>query len=400
LAQGQIEKRMHRCSIPETYYTMAVVGPFWFVISLLGIFQLVECSLQTGCRDSGCESVNSPDEQGHALLQVRTDAPMRRMLVSETESRGAALDVLPSSLFKLGIKLLGSESVLDELVLNTGFQNITYAGIPLTLRLVNGDMSNGTLLYEGRASQYGLESLDAEKKQNRINMVDLGGNYGTVSIAAYKNYPLSFRGIAVEPIPSTYFLLRWNMWLNGVPSLKESDLKEGSRTGILAFHGGVITHQRETIQTCYKPPETMVGHVCNCSFEPPGTVCHQVKGITMRSLVELFGMHPITMVKVDCEGCERSSLPVLLELFKEDPFKIHRVAGELHWPNSDLEKIACVFNSGKFFNRLCSTPTENVKDEPLACDADPLPCGGREHNQILERLENALNATALHIRSE
>lgn len=373
---------------------MACVGRLWLVSCWLSAFQHAETASQTGSRDSGCESVESPDAQGHALLQVRTDPPARSLVASEAETRGVARDLLPAKLYKLGIQLLGSESVLDELVMNSGFQNITYAGIPLTLRYVNGDWSNGTLLHEGKAEQYGLASLEADEKENRINMVDLGGNYGTVSIAAYKRYPMSLHGVVVEPIPSTYFLLRWNMWLNGVPLLEDAELQKGNKPGIVAFHGGVITHQRETITACYKPPDTMIGHVCNCSFEPPGTVCSEAKGITMRSLVDLFGKHPVTLVKIDCEGCERSSLPVLFDIFKEDPRKIQRVAGELHWPGGDLEKVACIFNDGKFFNRLCSTPTQPVVDEPLTCDAEPLPCGGREHNEILKRLEDALNATA------
>merc|ERR1719487_1738742 len=166
---------------------------------------------------------------------------------------------------------------------------------------------------------YGLDNLeelrDRPPQSHKINMIDLGGNYGAVSIAAFKKYPSQLCAVSVEPIPSTYFFMRWNMWLNGVPALEESDLQAGTKPGLLALNRGVVTNQREIIEVCYTPPYTMIGQVCSCQdpHQWPGKQCHQVKGITTTNLLEMFGADPITIMKMDCEGCELSGLPVLME---------------------------------------------------------------------------------------
>lgn len=370
---------------------------------LLFVLRCVESDEQPACLDLTCNS-ESREESGNALLQVRADrlhsaSSVAQSVMVSSRGRGAARDLLPPEIVELGIQLVGSEDALDELVLNSRFENITYSGIPMTLRMVNEDLGNMTLDNEGK-QLYGFDSLEElidSPRDQAMNMVDFGGNYGAVSIAAFKMYPTRLRAVAVEPIPSTFFFLRWNMWLNEVPALEESDLQQEGKPGVLALNRGVVTNNREVIDVCYTPPYTMIGQVCSCDspHQWPGKQCHHVPGITTRGLFQLFGDDPITVVKLDCEGCELSSLPVLMEIVKEDPRKIRRLVGELHFPTRDLENMACRFESGQFFVRLCSTAENPVAPMPLACGVDDAEwsCERDSNNAlVMEGIETALNA--------
>ena len=116
---------------------------------------------------------------------------------------------------------MGSETLLDNFVANTRQEQIYYAGVVVQLRMVNDDHSDGTMTDEGGSGGlYGLEALDEIRSRPPemvgINMIDLGGNYGIVSIAAYMKYPYMLRSIVVEPISTTYFMLRWGPSRDGM----------------------------------------------------------------------------------------------------------------------------------------------------------------------------------------
>lgn len=343
------------------------------LITGLGFFSVCVGEVQEPCLHSSCESEMMPERHGHSLLQTRAGS-----VVASSPGKGKAKDLLPSDLLELGIALMGSEESVDELVVNSRFENVTYAGVPMLLRMVNGDLGNYTLWDEGHAL-YGLDSLeellDKPHEKQGINMIDLGGNYGAVSIAAFKKYPTRLRGITVEPIPTTYFFMRWNMALNNVPALTESDFMKGNKSGLLTLNHAVVSNKRDAIEVCYTPPYTMMAQVCSCQDPTwPGKQCKQVKGITTRGLFNLFGADPVAIVKIDCEGCEFSSLPALMEIVKEDPHRVRRLVGELHFPTPDLEEAACQFDSGQFFVRLCRTEQNPVQPMPLTCGAAPIPC--------------------------
>jgi FkbM family methyltransferase len=307
-------------------------------------------------------------------------------------------ELLPPELLQLGIELLGSEEAVAELVHDSRFEHVDYGGVAMKLRLVNGDLGNATLAQEGK-DLYGMDSLetlrDRSPQQQGINMVDLGGNYGAVSIAAYKKYPDQLRVVTVEPIPSTYFFMRWNMWLNEVPTVEESNFQKNGTVGVLALNHGVVAKDREVIEVCYTPPYTMIGQVCSCDspYQWPGKQCHRVPGITIQGLVDLFGGDPITIAKIDCEGCEIPSLPVLAEMARKDSGRVRRLVGELHFPTPDLEKMACEFDSGQFFVRLCSTAELPADPQPLTCGTEPPACERDSDNAlVMEGIEKALDA--------
>lgn len=353
-----------------------------------------DARLNSTCQLTSRPRVDGLAEGGQALLQVQAYSPTRTVVpglsnAATTPEQGIARDILPEELRQLGVDLLGSEAKLDELVFNSRLEHIEYVGIHLLLRMVNGDYSNSTLVDEGSSNHlYGLDRLkevhDRHPKQSGINMIDIGSNYGAVSIAAFKMYPRMLRAVAVEPIPSTFFFLRWNMWLNGVPALEVHDVQKPQlgKTGILAFNRGVVANTGDLVDFCYTPPLTMNALMCSCldPNQQDSAQHRQVPGVTVRSLVDLFGSSPITLAKLDCEGCEFSSLPAVRDIIAEAPDRIRRLVGELHYPNRDVEDVACRFDQGRFFVRLCATRQSAAEGMPLSCGEQPVACAHPDLN--------------------
>merc|ERR1719506_2047589 len=69
------------------------------------------------------------------------------------------------------------------------------------------------------------------------------------------------------------------------------------------------------------------------------------------------------MVKMDCEGCEAKSLPVLAKDTVSP--RVRRLAGELHLPDQNLEEIACRWDHG----RLLSKCGDGECGLELSCDS-------------------------------
>jgi len=369
----------------------------WFLV-----LAICECLFQDVTHDEKCEAPRATGStRGAALLQthsagVRTlvsHSPKSRQpwhLFSEAHEetdhdtlmpgralaatkRGVARELLPPHLLQLGIEILGAEEVVDFVVQQTREERILYADVTVVTRMVVGDGSNATLLEEG-GSLYGLRTLPPQgspETHGMINMIDLGGNYGVVSIAAFLRNPNTLRAIAVEPIPSTYFLLRWNMWLNGVTELTLDQVQKNCQppAGILALHNGVASVDWSVMNFCYTPPYTMNAHFCECTEQlQSGEQCAPVAGISMAPVLNYFQEQPITILKMACEGWEASALPDRSAALEANPGRVQRLVGELHDPTTDLQDIACRFDHGSYFVKVCR-PDENSRYEgkPLSC---------------------------------
>lgn len=293
---------------------------------------------------------------------------------AEPAASGTLVDVLPPHLLALGRELLGSEEALNQLVAGSRVENITYSGVSVLVRMLNGDMSNHSMVEEG-GRLYGLETLREASPKGTLHVLDLGGNYGVVSIAAFKKYPDVLRAIVVEPIPTTYFLLRWNMYLNGIPELNETS-DTGSIPGIMALNRGVADADDETVEFCYSPPYNMNAFTCDCkqTGQNSPNECKAVNGISTESLIRFFGVEPIALIKVDCEGCEVHSLPALMNITKATPGRIRRLVGELHAPSSELEDIACQYDFGQYFVKICLASNGRYDSSPLLCGENRTTC--------------------------
>jgi len=268
---------------------------------------------------------------------------------------GRASSVLPAHLHALGLQLLKTEEFLNAFVANSIVVTKPYAGVDVTLRMV--DRNEYSIIED---DTYGIDSLVASTSgpEGMMNMLDIGGNYGRVSIAAFKRHQSQMRIIVAEPLASTFFLLKWNLWLNNVTELTLEELQASPhRPGVVALNNGISDVEGKVTDLCYRPPVTNWVKVCNCSHvaSDPTTQCHHIIGRTATSLVQMFGNAPMTLVKMACEGCEVHVLPELSALTKTSGLRIERFAGELHGVPNELEQFACDFQQGQWFQHVCGS---------------------------------------------
>lgn len=310
-----------------------------------------------------CEANDGDADSGLSLLQTGVK-PI------QGPTAGTARKLLPPHLYKLGLKLLKREVVLDAIVADTRLETYPHAGVNVTFRITTGDRVDGV-------DQYGLNSLgNSSKGGGMINMLDIGGNLGRVSITAFKQLPRKMRIVVAEPVPTTYFLLRWNLWLNKVPELTLSEFQSSpKRPGVLALHSGIASKDGQTVGMCYTPPWTLGSRICDCKVEEPRVPkkwmkqCLPMVGHTMHYFLRLFGDANIGLLKLDCEGCEHEAVPQLKKHLQTSGQQIMRFAGELHEQRNNIEDLACKFEGGRWFEHVCfieAQPKGWFKTVPLS----------------------------------
>mmetsp|Transcript_113778 Transcript_113778/g.207008 ORF Transcript_113778/g.207008 Transcript_113778/m.207008 type:complete len:382 (+) Transcript_113778:90-1235(+) len=311
-----------------------------------------------------CEADFSSTEASLSLLQLNSE---RKLAQSQKQGpvkkqggqhsvAGAARAALPKHLYRLGLKLLRTEEILDAVVANTREETSLYAWEAVTFRIPIGDQVDS-------GDNYGLDSLGSEKlsESGMMNMLDIGGNLGRVSIAAFKKYPELMRIVVVEPVPATFFLLSWNLWLNKIPQLSLSEFRASPRLpGVVALNNGVASLDRQTDCIGWTPPFTMGSRQCNCSnqqeTELPQAWQKQCLPMLSRKIdyfLNIFGNQKITFLKMDCEGCEIAAIPSLENLLPTSRHRIVRFGGELHEGRNELEDFACQFEGGSWFMQVC-----------------------------------------------
>jgi FkbM family methyltransferase len=328
---------------------------------------------RTSCEAGSSGSGGSLLQAGSNHLPPLTLAGKTSSVFSDEKPQSPkARDVLPKNLYDLGLQLMHSEDVLDAVVANTVEKNLFYAGANITLRVVVGDGSVATNAKNAVDDYYGLDTLEQRIHDNGglfekvvssgvMNMLDVGGNYGLVTLAAFKLYKEKMRIIVAEPVPSTFLLLRWNLWLNGIPELTLDEFKASpTKVGVVPLNNGVSSEDMQTLGLCYTPPFTMNAKICDCSKQvqvnrPQDRVqqCESMVGRNLDSLLEMFGDAPISLLKMDCEGCETAMIPSFSKLQSTSPRQIVRFAGEFHASSNDIEDVACQFEGGQYFVHIC-----------------------------------------------
>jgi len=224
--------------------------------------------------------------------------------------------------------------------------------------MVTGDLVDVEDAYGIANLRQNLVSVGKLQSNNTmLSMLDLGGNYGRISIATFKQFPANLRVIAVEPVPSTHFLLRWNLWLNGVPELgQEEFISNHSKPGVLALNNGIENVDEKLTGFCVQAESTMGSRVCNCTtgfMNLPGEHCVNVVSKSMNTLVSTLGVQEITFLKMDCEGCELDVIPALMYLEATTGLSVHRFAGELHAMPNEFEDFVCQAEQGEWFVSIC-----------------------------------------------
>jgi len=347
------------------------------MLRVLGLKFLIASIVVASSEEPTCESCERGAEGAESLLQTKSSG-----LAKATVSLPG--EVLPPALHDLGVKTFGSEEALLKAVTESTVQNIGFAGIPMAMHFAAGDDAVVRLgLGVEAGNEYGLETLLSlrESEHAMLNMVDIGGNYGAVTIAMYKKFPGMLRAVMVEASPVTYFFMRWNMMSNGVDYLtKEEFQQDPHRPGVVALMGAVADEDGKDLTMCLQPGSSMNAYSADASKEMHGVdcdcsvaTCAKVPGVGAATLLDgYFGKAPISLLKMDCEGCEVEVLPVLAR--KSD--RIKRFVGELHLPHEELIETACTFDGGKYFSKVCKTgPYSYEGGHDLGCGiANRVPC--------------------------
>jgi len=247
---------------------------------------------------------------------------------------------LPDELRKLGIELLSSMSgvhfAFDEFLKQTTRPHRVVFGGEQSIVLVRqrddagsnpwADVGNDTVSdhYHILRKPDGIMTTDMEDGI----MLDIGSNIGTQAIMAAKFHHRS-QVIALEPSPASYFYLRWNMHLNGVRLLKESEVSKDGPSGILALNTAA-TRDGRTVSLQF--PEDFDSEQVTTSFLQHRRMIHvDVQSTTLPILLNKYRINTINVFKIDCEGCEHEVLPAIADRYICDRKRLQRIEGELHW---------------------------------------------------------------------
>lgn len=273
-------------------------------------------------------------------------------------------ELLPEHLLDLAWRTFRTEGAIRGAIENSVVVPVTHAGVAMSLRINKFDDATTRLGAEGTWFSYDLDTLGDTKEstQDVLNMIDIGGNYGVVTIAAMKKYAQNLRVVTVEPIPTTFFFLKWNLHLNGIAEIQQSqwDANKGV-SGVLALNEGSSDLPGQSLHFCSYPQSSMNSKMCDCKEGEEN--CVIIPSITVDNLADMFGNQPISMVKMDCEGCEFKSLPALAQTHIST--RVRRLAGELHIPDKTVEDLACRWDHGRLVTKCQFSPI-NQKD--VECD--------------------------------
>jgi len=267
--------------------------------------------------------------------------------------------LLPPDLVELGTRLFGSSAAMELVVAQSSCGPMTYANVSLHICIATGDNAKNRLPEED-GEGYGLDTLldlRSDKSKGMINMLDFGGNYGVVTIATSKKYPGKVRAVVAEPVPATFFFLRWNMYLNGVTVVDEIAFRKGgSEPGVVALQQAVSGPGDSVLRICSAADNSMNSYLsldsnaCKCYDDV--TPCFEVPVASTDHMLGMFGSEEITLLKMDCEGCEKSSLPTIAN--GAGARRVKRLVGELHDPDPSLVQLACGWDNAKYMTAFCS----------------------------------------------
>lgn len=202
-------------------------GALVFALAAFGVEVHVALSSSSESTCTSSEEMPEP-RAGVGLLQTKS---------SRAGAHQAPTEPLPEALRTLGVEAFGSAEALDNVLAESQEANISYAGIPLVLRFLAKDNAAWRLGQKSEdGSDYGLNSLldIRPSKDDMVNMIDMGGNNGLVTIAVYKKYAGLVRAVVTEPISATYFFM----------------LEHVAEQGSLSHKGGVYQGSQEGGSIC------------------------------------------------------------------------------------------------------------------------------------------------------
>ena len=281
---------------------------------------------------------------------------------------------LPHDLLNLGDSIFGGrkklQSVLSSMVPPT---LVFFPDYQLSVWLVQhpSDNSLQRIAFDAfeEGDTYGLGRV--RSKTNGGLLVDIGANLGDMTIAMAKLSP-GMQVLAVEPVPSTYFFLRWNLHLNGVVPLRNaSELGPRGRPGVLAMHAATIGGGAAAKAALRQGNATVTmrfqgsGSSQDAGLDAIRSASPrfkqkyagwQTKTVAALHLPSALGAwESVELLKLDCEMCEYE-LIAGSPMWFTDRSKVRRVGGELHGtpPNADARTMEAA--AAALRQRGCAQP--------------------------------------------
>ena len=191
-------------------------------------------------------------------------------------------------------------------------EQLCFAGRCKPFRRHPDDRMFGMLKKEFGRDAYGLQEF--EKRDGQGVTLDVGGHIGTTALMMHA---LDERRVvhSFEPAPLNFFYLAWNAMLHNV-------------TRLHIYYAG-LTRDGGLINIEYSPDDTTSTRRVSLGHSW-GTMTKLVSVSTTWSVGRLqkcIDVDSISLVKLDCEGCEFELLPSLKWLFRK---RSVRVVGEFH----------------------------------------------------------------------
>jgi FkbM family methyltransferase len=286
------------------------------------MLNLVNCdeSGQAHCTGNAIDEVKCQDNVRDQTALLQSSLSVKRQAKSKLDT--SAMASLPSSLQKLGKKLLGDDA--DDIISKAKTTEIIIGKLTFNIRSAADDAgANG--FQEFVTDPYGIKRL---KGISSGTVIDIGGNLGVFTIGAALTNP-NLQILACEPMPVTYFFLKWNLLVNHIPEVNESEFHSGM-PGVLALRRAV-TKDGRNVQAEYDPnwsqqgmtsASTSKSHLPAIVPNPgePNATHQQLLVVPGLSVPEFFqsvsythNSDPdIVFLKIDCEGCEHEVVPDLL----------------------------------------------------------------------------------------
>lgn len=175
------------------------------------------------------------------------------------------------------------------------------------------------MLFAPIFGQSGLRLYSSLELGNGSTAIDIGANIGTVSITIANIFP-QVRFVAYEPSPQNFAFLKANVEMNNL-------------TNRVTAVNKAVTGDGRDVQ------------VCTCDFdsgyEPfPGAPCWTALSTTIDSLLVSHNLtRGVSLLKIDCEGCEyEGGFPDLIL----DTGFFSNLIGECHdHSNETLRDVIC-----------------------------------------------------------
>lgn len=252
---------------------------------------------------------------------------------------------LPKSITALGVATFGSLAQLQEVVRSTQRPKTIVSSasgrrtVCAHLVQLKGDNSIGRLgpdiLKPTLEGPYGVRQVT---EQGGV-ILDVGANVGAFTVIAAQLHP-TLQIVSLEPTPTTYFFLRWNLWLNRIRLLSRSRLGVPDAYGVLPINAAV-TADGANVTLQYNPQssqDALVGAGNADTRRSWRSVT--VSSFTLPDFVRAHQL-AVRLVKLDCEGCEFAALAEAPDFFARVP----RLGAEIHsnhWSVNTLAQPAVV----------------------------------------------------------